>query len=97
MSRLINADGLKRAVVELGEDVVLCDSCFCEFMDLIDAQPTIKDELVRHGHWILPNVCYEDIECSVCHAYMPIPISFDYRPLYKYCPMCGAKMYEVTP
>lgn len=51
---------------------------------------------VRHGNWILPDVCYEDIECSVCHAYMPLPISFDYRPTYKYCPMCGAKMDEVS-
>lgn len=56
----------------------------------------VETELVRHGHWILPSICYEDIECSVCHAYMPLPISFDYRPLYKYCPMCGACMDEVT-
>lgn len=52
-------------------------------------------ELVQHGHWVLPDICYEDMECSVCHAYMPIPVSFDYRPSYKYCPMCGAKMDEV--
>lgn len=56
----------------------------------------VETEPVRHGHWILPSICYEDIECSVCHAYMPLPISFDYRPLYKYCPMCGACMDEVT-
>ena len=64
--------------------------------DWLPSLPTIEDEPVRHGQWILPDICYEDIECSVCHAYMPIPISFDYRPTYKYCPMCGAKMDEVS-
>ncbi len=51
MSRLIDADELERAAMGLGEDVV-CDGCFCEFMDLIDKQPTIEAEPVRHGHWI---------------------------------------------
>lgn len=67
---------------------------------LIEAADRIEEleqrETVRHGHWILPDVCYEDIECSVCHVDMPLPVSFDYRPTYKYCPMCGAKMDEVT-
>lgn len=90
--RLIDADVLmeqmkcRRNFVGRASDPV----CLVE-----DAQ-TIEVETVRHGHWVLPDICYEDIECSVCHAYMPLPISFDYRPAYKYCPMCGAKMDEVS-
>ena len=69
-----------------------------QFMDCVnDARELLeRSEPVRHGHWILPDICYEDIECSVCHVDMPLPISFDYRPMYKYCPMCGAKMDEVS-
>ena len=96
MSRLINADLLKRIICEdQCERPDGCDSR-CEMIAYIDDAPTIEAEPVRHGQWILPDVCYEDIECSVCHAYMPLPISFDYRPTYKYCPMCRAKMDEVT-
>lgn len=93
--RLIDADLLKRIICE--DQCGLQDGCggSCEMTDYVEDAPTIDVELVRHGHWILPDVCYEDIECSVCHAYMPLPIRFDYRPTYKYCPMCGAKMDEV--
>ena len=48
MNRLIDADELERAVMSLGEDVV-CDDCAYEFVNLIDAQPTIEAEPV---HWI---------------------------------------------
>ena len=100
--RLIDADALKESMGEpplnwnnLPEEIQEMFD-WNNFTQLIDDAPTIEAEPVRHGQWILPDVCYEDIECSVCHAYMPLPISFDYRPTYKYCPMCGAKMDEVT-
>ena len=104
MSRLIDADALNAALYheafETDTDMQKWDSgCWIRykmFEQAVKAAPTIEAEPVRHGQWILPDVCYEDIECSVCHAYMPLPISFDYRPTYKYCPMCGAKMDEVT-
>lgn len=96
--RLIDADSLKTVMCSSVCGFVqpqLC-TCGCAQALAIDNAPTIEAEPIRHGHWILPDICYEDIECSVCHAYMPLPISFDYRPTYKYCPMCGAKMDEVS-
>lgn len=102
--KLIDADTLVKEVCKIScnKDRNACphiNSCFetgCKTVIAIENAPVIEAEPVRHGYWILPNICYEDIECSVCHAYMPLPISFDYRPLYKYCPMCGACMDEVT-
>lgn len=90
--KLIDRDALKVAVDNGWQP----DMMVSEIWDIIDEQPTVDAEPVRHGQWLLPEVCYEDIECSACHAYMPLPISFDYRPTYKYCPMCGAKMDEVS-
>ena len=104
MSRLIDADAL------LEKMSCHCDICkyhchkpsrcsecdWHEAMDDVDDMDEVEAAPVRHGQWILPEICYEDIECSACHAYMPLPISFDYRPTYKYCPMCGAKMEEVS-
>ena len=90
--RLIDADVLMEQMKRRREFVGRLSDPVC----LVEDAPTIEVEQVRHGQWILPDVCYEDIECSVCHVYMPLPISFDYRPTYKYCPMCGAKMDEVT-
>lgn len=96
MSRLIDADELERSVMSLGEDAV-CDDCAYEFVNLIDAQPAIDAEPVRHGHWKLADIYHEDVYvCSVCHADIAVPINFDYRPTYKYCPMCGAKLDEAT-
>lgn len=39
--RLIDADELERSVMSLGEDVV-CNDCAYEFVNLINAQPTIE-------------------------------------------------------
>lgn len=102
--KLIDADTLVKEVCKIScnKDRNACphiNSCFetgCKTVIAIENAPAIEVEQVRHGHWILPSICYEDIECSVCHTYMPLPISFDYRPTYKYCPMCGACMDEVT-
>ena len=63
----------------------------------IDDAPTIEVQPERHGHWIPADIYHEDVYiCSVCHAEITVPINFDYRPTYKYCPMCWAKMDEVS-
>ena len=97
--RLIDADALIDAMTGACNifDAHGVDTTISRALITIAGQaPTIETEPVRHGHWILPDICYEDIECSVCYADMPLPVSFDYRPTYKYCPMCGAKMDEVA-
>ena len=92
MPRLIDADELRRAAIGLGEDVV-CDDCALEFINLIDAQPDIEAESVKHGHWVRSDY-YGMLVCSVCHIYH-ICKGDEYD--FTYCPHCGAKMDEVTP
>lgn len=94
MNRLIDANELKQAALGLGEDVV-CDGCTCEFLNLIDAQPTIEAEPVRHGHWEIKKVwspAFPPIErpfCSLCGG------RGSTSALYGYCPYCGSRMDEV--
>lgn len=97
MSRLIDADELKQAALGVGEDVV-CDDCTCEFLNLIDAQPTIEAEPVRHGHWIdKPTGKYGNWQsyCSACgkHSQIGGIESNRHKPR---CPWCGAHMDEVS-
>ena len=87
MSRLIDADELERAVMSLGEDVV-CDDCAYEFVNLIDAQPTIetfeKRNEPKRPKW------FTDIHfptgafvCSECETRI-VEKGVDF-----YCPKCG--------
>ena len=102
--RLIDADELKQSALGLGEDVV-CDDCTCEFINLIDAQPTIDAVPVVHGHWVWDEDGIDwnigAWKCSRCRCRnRNIHESKDTIPLRwagsKYCPQCGAKMDEVT-
>ena len=61
---------------------------------LLQKEPTVDAEPVRHGHWISH---FDDLfpeestqECSVCHAEQMGTMLND-----NYCPNCGAKMGEV--
>lgn len=105
MSRLIDADAL------LEKMSTHCDLCqyndhihpcrrecdWHEAIDEVEDMDEVEIEPVRHGHWIPADIYHEDVYiCSVCHADIAVPISFDYRPTYKYCPMCGAKLDEAT-
>ena len=86
MPRLIDADAL---ICE-----ALTEACFDSrtedvFLDLIDAQPTVDVEPVRHGMWKpLGQICRDylvnNYRCSEC----------DQRVHFRtnYCPNCGAKM-----
>lgn len=77
-------------------------NCYpCEFSEarrIIDEQPTIEAEPVRHGRWIR-NATSEGYHCSNCghHADSPIGEMIDPRDyecyLDKYCGGCGAQMY----
>ena len=44
----------------------------------------------RHGHWYIDGVY---IVCSVCNRCTLSPL-VNRLPTFKYCPNCGAKMYE---
>lgn len=59
-----------------------------EFINVIDNMPTVYP--VKHGHWIfLTDRNFNEMyKCSACRDTVSKPS--------KYCPMCGAKMDEVT-
>ena len=55
---------------------------------LLDSQPTVDAEPVRHGRWIEVDVgdcCYRCSECGFIRDAYLLDIS-------NYCPKCGAKM-----
>ena len=83
MSRLIDADKLKEGVSSY------------HFKNLIDDQPTVEAEPIRHGQWNKENE--EDTlfrlcvyKCSLCGGSALSEVH-----LFKYCPYCGASMDEV--
>ena len=85
MSRLIDAEKLKKPYA-WWED----DERRTLFDQIVDAQPTVEAEPVRHGKWIdrtikvsaeLTNIIHV---CSVCEE-MAVG-------KYRYCPHCGARM-----
>ena len=90
--RLIDADKLKQHYSWWeNEQQELFDS-------IVDAQPTVKAEPVRHGKWA--NDAMGVLRCSECNAQAPwrfIGIMYDavdYRWKANYCPQCGARMDE---
>lgn len=63
---------------------------------VIEAEPTVDAEPVRHGHWIEKNDFDYDnyYECSVCHEPW---VTIEGTPMdnfMNYCPKCGAMMDE---
>ena len=81
MTDLISKSALWNAILTEGEKGLIASRSLEE---IIDEQPTIEAEPVRHGHWSVD----EDgnIECSVCGT----PGVGD-----NFCERCGAKMDEV--
>ena len=94
MTRLIDADALKE-YIDCGHLRNPCEVCFSELdvVNLIDAQPTIDAEPVRHGKWIpLYNGEYKGgaywFECSECKAVVTGGLQSGNR----FCKGCGARM-----
>ena len=61
--------------------------------EALEGLPTIEAEPVRHGRWLEYNSFYYELrfKCSVCCNSENMPTRM-YKPLWKYCPNCGAKM-----
>ena len=94
MGRLIDADRLKAHYCWWagGSKEMSIDEAKKTFDTIIDVQPTVDAEPVRHGHWIFnPKDAIEMMftlpKCSECGAESPDGGN--------YCPNCGAKMDEV--
>jgi len=86
--RLIDADALREEVLY---DNTFENDTVNYYLGVIDDQPTIDAEPVRHGKWMEKretskfHVRY--FECSECRA-----ASYRYQTRMNYCPNCGAKM-----
>lgn len=76
--RLIDADALKKMLAE--EEI--------EF-PMIDDQPTVDADPVRHGRWEKVRGHQMVRRCSECGDIMPIDRAFIH---YIYCGHCGARM-----
>ena len=99
--RLIDANELKRLIVS-GNDLIFDKVTECEILHMIDYQPTIDAEPVKHGRWLSYTGThytgkeneYGDPEykehifyvCSNCRRKTVVREHF--------CPNCGARMGE---
>ena len=64
---------------------------FCK--DKIRLEPTADVQEVKHGRWIEKDSRYvHNFKCSVCNdVRFDIPTCMG-KPLFNFCPNCGAKM-----
>ena len=76
--RLIDGDALKAVF-----DGLFFPQSTQEICDVIDAQPTIDVQPVRHSKWVKSG---EHSYCTECGAMMSFP-------WYWFCGKCGARMY----
>ena len=89
MPRLIDADALKMWI-DCGHLRPPTELCFSELdvVRMLDKQPTIDAEPVRHGRWItiqhIGGVNWYETTCSECKT--------SGSPKWKRCPVCEAKM-----
>jgi len=91
--RTIDADLFKNNVKAWAEnirDFRSDNKCFFteeNVLKMIDDQPTLEVEPVKHGKWIYDFWCA--FKCSECGAKKD---KYKGENLTPYCPMCGAKM-----
>lgn len=89
MTRLIDADALR----EQFKDRSLEDFTYLHFIDAIDNAPTVERP---KGKWIPNDTLFHhgktSWRCSVCNDVIDdVPTCMN-KPLYKFCPNCGAEM-----
>lgn len=87
MSRLIDANALiaemHNIILEDGEDRRI-------FYEVIDRQPTIEER--KRGEWMPSDT--DGFVCSACrNGYRNQPTLMG-KPMFEFCPVCGADMRE---
>ena len=89
--RLIDADRLKRSF-EANTPIAFQD-CVPGIHSIIDLEPTVEAEPVRHGKWIYGNdFHWYTASCSACGYQRRTDIKATGWNQWKYCPNCGAKI-----
>lgn len=93
--RLIDADKFKQNVISKFRCVPLVGTCMRDnelFTTILDEQPTVDVEPVRHGRWehSYTETGFAVVKCSCCgHEAFAIA---EYVIYGNYCPHCGTKM-----
>ena len=103
MGRMIDADALKerfrKEQMSMDEHGREFSSCFIGYgnnlstswdcvEDIVDSMPTIEER--KKGKWILTT--RNGILCGVCHSGFRRMPTLCGKPMFTYCPLCGAKM-----
>lgn len=90
--RIVDADRLKRSF-EANTPIAFQD-CVPGIHSVIDLEPTVEAEPVRHGHWIdIDSETYTwAIRCNKCGHERSMMSTQKTYP--NYCEKCGAKMDE---
>ena len=114
---MIDKERLKDAMcVACGNGVIdgyACNGENCTMMNVIDEQPTIEAEPVRHGRWLNTDETVLDAKdidgkqqleisivaarCSACGHWSEQVNQFPPYMHYKFCPHCGAVMDAEHP
>lgn len=93
--RIIDADKLKAhyAWWEGGTFEMTMDEAKSDFDTIIDLQPTVEAEPIKHGRWKPFDLTWgrSVYACTNCGEAFEVPTE-DGKPIYDYCPNCGAKM-----
>ena len=95
--RLIDADALKREIMEMPWSVRKAETNGKEEIEaIINDAPTVDAVEVVHGEWTIIEddyLCLTSLECSVCgEQFCFEEYDEEVPPHYHYCPNCGAKM-----
>ena len=104
MARLIDADALKEYIGAVRAEFDFFDdderpryeahSKAIYLLDLyVDSAPTIDTVSVVHGEWKPFDQAWgrQIWYCTACETSMHMPTKMG-KPMYEYCPYCGAKM-----
>lgn len=87
--RAINADRLKRSF-EANTPIAFQD-CVPGIHAIIDLEPTVEAEPVRHGNW--KPFDEDEYTCSLCgNIFVTMDGGHPLSNGFKFCPFCGAKM-----
>ena len=64
--------------------------------DILDLPSVTPQQRTGHWEWVRYDGIMGNWHCSKCRTIIPhMPEETDNTPIYKWCPMCGAKMQEV--
>lgn len=96
MSRYIDADAVEQIIENAG---TFTDGEYCGYytddINAIYNLPSADVAEIKRGRWEVDDIGIKVVAtCSVCRNEIEMPTCLG-KPIYSYCPACGAKMDEV--